>query len=357
MRSSIIICTRNGSRTIARAIRSVAAQTDLLPDEIELIVVDNGSNDGTPSIVEEAFDAVPFPHRLDSVPAEGKLKALLYGLSVARADLVTVLDDDNVIDARFLRHSIDFIDSHPLVGMVGSTNRVAGTEVPSWFHGIASYYGCGAPYFFEGGKNVGAHRTIGRRALVAGAGSTFRRDILVDALEAGFFFLNDAFRGTRISVSGEDSELCALFHSMGWYFGHDRRLTLEHHIDPARITLPYARKLCRSIGAGLEAIDLLDAQAGKRLDSFKMEWWWRLGRRTKRLAGHAMRRLSHQISCKADPDWAALHVETGALVRCLKEGRELTRLARLRSRSPWMDACAYTGPIPSQEPCTEAGTT
>ncbi len=55
-RFSVIVCTRNGGKSIAACLRGIAAMTG---GPYETIVVDDGSTDGTSELVSENFPASP----------------------------------------------------------------------------------------------------------------------------------------------------------------------------------------------------------------------------------------------------------------------------------------------------------
>lgn len=85
---SVILAVHNRDGSVARAIRSVLAQTYR---EVELIVVDDGSTDGTRRVVE-AFGA---PVRLVTQPHAGAYAARNVGLRHARGELVAFIDSDD----------------------------------------------------------------------------------------------------------------------------------------------------------------------------------------------------------------------------------------------------------------------
>jgi glycosyltransferase involved in cell wall biosynthesis len=85
---SAILAVRDREGCVARAIRSVLAQTY---GPVELIVVDDGSTDGTAEVVR-AFE----PRlRLISIPASGVYAARNLGLREARGELVAFIDSDD----------------------------------------------------------------------------------------------------------------------------------------------------------------------------------------------------------------------------------------------------------------------
>jgi len=88
-RASVVIPVFNGERYLAEAIESVLAQT-LHP--LELIVVDDGSADGTAEIVGRFGQAVRYEYQANAGPAA----ALNRGIGLARGPLLAFLSADDV---------------------------------------------------------------------------------------------------------------------------------------------------------------------------------------------------------------------------------------------------------------------
>lgn len=95
---SIVLPTWNRAAQLRRAVESVQAQT--LPGW-ELIVVDDGSTDDTPAVLE---GLVAFDSRIRTVvvPHGGVSRARNAGIADARADLLAFLDSDNTWEPEFL---------------------------------------------------------------------------------------------------------------------------------------------------------------------------------------------------------------------------------------------------------------
>ncbi len=87
---SILMCAFNEQRTIGRAIREVLAVD--YPCEIELIVVDDGSSDATPGIVQQFKDPRLIFHRHDK--NRGKGAALRTAASLATGTHLLPFDAD-----------------------------------------------------------------------------------------------------------------------------------------------------------------------------------------------------------------------------------------------------------------------
>src|SRR5918996_762140 len=110
-RFSVVIPAYNASRTIGETIRSVLAQSE--PD-FELIVVDDGSADDTPAIVESfASD-----RRLSLLRQEnqGVAAARNTGIARASADYVSFVDNDDLWMPEYLAAMGAALDAAPAAG-------------------------------------------------------------------------------------------------------------------------------------------------------------------------------------------------------------------------------------------------
>lgn len=114
-RVSVLMPVRNGERFLAEAIDSILAQT--LAD-LELIVVDDGSTDGSAQIVADACARDPRV-RLHSQAALGLCAALNRASRIARAPLLARLDADDVALPERLERQVAFLDRNPAVAVVG----------------------------------------------------------------------------------------------------------------------------------------------------------------------------------------------------------------------------------------------
>ncbi|MBI4021826.1 MAG: glycosyltransferase [Candidatus Andersenbacteria bacterium] len=125
------MATHNGSRFIEEALASVLRQTY---QNIELLVVDDASSDGTGEIVRQ----IGGPKlRLKRNEARlGLTRSLNRGLALARGEFIARLDDDDVWVGRDkLVKQVGFLKQHPDVGLVGTQNMVVderGREMYRW---------------------------------------------------------------------------------------------------------------------------------------------------------------------------------------------------------------------------------
>ncbi len=96
---NIIIPTFNRYNFLRDTLQSVASQT-LPASEFEVIVVDDGSTDETPQIVDQPF---PFRLRYAKQQNQGDAQARNFGVELSQADLLIFLDDDILIAPDYLR--------------------------------------------------------------------------------------------------------------------------------------------------------------------------------------------------------------------------------------------------------------
>jgi GT2 family glycosyltransferase len=84
--ATVLIVTRNRREDLRRTLPTALAQEG----DVEVLVVDNGSTDGTPEMVAAEFPRV----RLLSDPAPGYIGRRNAGVRAARGDIVLSVDDD-----------------------------------------------------------------------------------------------------------------------------------------------------------------------------------------------------------------------------------------------------------------------
>lgn len=110
---SIIIVTYNSSRVISRCLNSI--RTSGSQFLIETIVIDNGSNDGTPELVSRDF---PSAQLISGHGNIGFAAANNLGFRAARGRYFLVLNPDTETQAGALQELINYADDNETVGMI-----------------------------------------------------------------------------------------------------------------------------------------------------------------------------------------------------------------------------------------------
>jgi len=115
-RISVVLPVRDGARWLGEAITSVQAQT--LTD-FELIIVDDGSADDSPRLIEASTRTDP---RIHAIRQErlGLVPALNRGLAESRGRLVARLDADDRAHPERLQRQSQYLDKHPEIGLLGT---------------------------------------------------------------------------------------------------------------------------------------------------------------------------------------------------------------------------------------------
>ncbi len=115
---SIILPCHNGAKYLPRAIASVQAQTFT---DWEFIVIDDGSSDGTAGLVAETSQKDARVKLLRNEKNLGIQKSLNRGLVAGRGEYVARIDDDDEwADKDKLKKQVEFLDSNPEHGIVGT---------------------------------------------------------------------------------------------------------------------------------------------------------------------------------------------------------------------------------------------
>ena len=114
-RVSVIMSVRNGEAYLQEALDSVLTQT--LRD-IEIVLIDNGSTDGTPAIIAGQDD--PRIRLIRNASTRTLTEALNQGLDAARAPLIARLDADDIALPDRLERQASHLDANPETAALGT---------------------------------------------------------------------------------------------------------------------------------------------------------------------------------------------------------------------------------------------
>jgi glycosyltransferase involved in cell wall biosynthesis len=115
---SVIIPTYNRKDLLRETLNSLAQQT-YPSDRFEVVVVDDGSTDGTKEIAAEAF---PFTLRYLWQSNQGDAAARNFGARRSQADILVFLDDDILVEPGYLTYLIHAHDMRKNKIVVGTWN-------------------------------------------------------------------------------------------------------------------------------------------------------------------------------------------------------------------------------------------
>jgi len=190
---SVLLAAYNEERVIASTIQHLLDSD--YPSEVQVIVVDDGSKDGTAAVVEAIAASEPRVLFL-SQPNGGKASALQRALSVATHDTIIMIDADTMVAPDGIRNLVaPLADAN--VGAVSGHVRVGNTR--RW---LGRFQDLEYVTAFEIDRR--AQDFLGCIIVAPGALSAFRRR----ALDEAGPITNDTL--------AEDTDLTLQLHRLGW---------------------------------------------------------------------------------------------------------------------------------------------
>jgi GT2 family glycosyltransferase len=205
-RVAVVVITHERREELLRTLTSLAA----LPERPHVVVVDNGSTDGTAAAVRGRFPHVELIASAENLGAVGRN----HGVARLATPYVAFCDDDTWWDPGSLTTAADTLDAHPRLAVVTARILVepGGREDPivpelrdSPVRGAA----------WLPGPALGS--------FLAGA-SVLRRDAF---LEAGGF-------SERLWLGGEEELMAGDLAAAGWELCYLPTLTVHHQASKAR---------------------------------------------------------------------------------------------------------------------------
>ena len=165
---SFVIAVYNDERHLPRAVKSVQAQTY---KNWELVIVDDGSTDGTLLLARRLAEG-NCQIRVIAAEHGGPAHARNVGLREARGEWIAILDSDDYAHPDRIERQLEFARAHPEAGCVGSYARRVTPAGVDW--GLIPA-GPTTPEIFERQRDYGAIRVVHSSLMV-------RRDL---ALQSG----------------------------------------------------------------------------------------------------------------------------------------------------------------------------
>jgi glycosyltransferase involved in cell wall biosynthesis len=122
---TVLIGAYESEGTVARAVASILGQTER---DLELIVIDDGSRDGSAAAAEEAVGPDPRGRVMRMERNLGIARSLNAGLEAAAAPVVAIQDADDYSAPPRLERQLAVLAERPEVAVVGSRMREVDAE-------------------------------------------------------------------------------------------------------------------------------------------------------------------------------------------------------------------------------------
>jgi GT2 family glycosyltransferase len=196
---SVIIPNWNGKKFLPGCLDSLISQKY---SHVEIIVVDNGSTDGSIELIEQKYPSVRSIHFSTNT---GFSKAVNAGINSASGEFIALLNNDTVCDANFLSAAVDELNAHPEAG-------TCACKMVS-YHDVSILDGASDGYRRGGlpGRIGYRERDQGqfdepRNVLAACGGAALYRRSMLDDIglfdEDYFAYLEDVDIGLRAQLAG-----------------------------------------------------------------------------------------------------------------------------------------------------------
>lgn len=211
-RASIVIPVLNGKRFLRACLDALLPQVS---SDSEVIVVDNGSADGSADFVADNYPTVRLIRNKCNLGFGG---ACNIGLKAGKGDILILLNVDTRVREGWLSTLTEALQKHE-VGVAGckilypdgKTIQHAGGWI-EWPLGLAHHYG-------QGEQDTGQWDSPQQVEFVTGAAFAFRRDVMeqVGFLDEGFF-----------PIYFEDTDYCFRVREAGYQIHYLPDSILEH---------------------------------------------------------------------------------------------------------------------------------
>lgn len=228
---SFIIITWNGLHYMRDLLESM---TEVMERKnVEVIVVDNGSSDGTPSFIRQKYHNTIL---IELPQNKGVAFARNRGLEIARGQYLFIIDNDMIMNTHTIDGMIDYMENNPQVGICGCKlvfkNGVTQESCKSYpgfilkakrlLHIGVSHFNyhnkMDSPEPFEVVYLIGACQLLRREAYTQ-----------TGALDEEIFY------------GPEDCDYCLRVHNNGWKIMYIPQYKLIHYCQRMTNTRPFSK--------------------------------------------------------------------------------------------------------------------
>ena len=255
---SVIVATHNRASRLRETLEVLLAQKTPASLGWEILVVDNGSTDGTLEVFRTMAMRAPGRLRYVSEPRLGKSRAVNAGIAVARGAVIALTDDDVSPADDWVATAATVLDRRGVDGAGGRILPRWEAEPPSWLVGNRRLLDYLAIMDFD--RPAMLPVPVGSYPQVWGANMVYRRTAL-QAL-GGFDTALGPVGGRRFC--DEDVDIVRRMLQSGREMAYDPALTVFHRVPRARLRRAYFRRVMWDMGEG-KALAAADPPSGPRL--------------------------------------------------------------------------------------------
>ena len=229
MNTTIIVCTYNRCKSLAKTLESIAILRVPGSLEWEVLVVDNNSTDQTRAVVEGFSCRYPGRFRYLFEPQQGKSCALNAGIQAARGQILAFTDDDVTVEPAWLQNLTSSLTNGVWAGAGGRTLPEKTFSAPRWM-ASEDRYALGPLAMFDLGCEP--------RELIEplfGNNMAYRRE----AFEKYGNFRTELGPCPGSEIRSEDTEFGQRLLSAGERLRYEPSAVVYHAVPPNRIQKRY----------------------------------------------------------------------------------------------------------------------
>lgn len=252
-RVSVVLCTRNRAAYLPDALASYDHVKASVP--WELVIVDNGSNDGTDRLLREFRGKSGIDLHILFEPRPGLSRARNAGWRAAKGEIVAFTDDDCYPQHDFVDEVWRNFSESDLGYLGGKILLFDPLDYPITIQPRAS-------------RLAIAPQSYLRPGFIQGANMAVRRDV-IERL-GGF----DEVLGAGTPYPSEDVDLLSRASAAGWLGAYDPRPVVFHH--HRRRTIEQIKALRRTYGLGRGAYFMKCMLDATRRKACVKNWYWNL---------------------------------------------------------------------------------
>jgi len=204
---SVNLVTWNGERYVLDCLKALFNQTY---KDYSLLIIDNFSTDNTVEVIKEKYPHIKIVEHREN---HGFAKAHNQAVHWTKSDYVLMLNQDIILESRFIEKLANFMDGHPQAGAVtGKLMSWQNKQKTNYIDsaGLAIYKNHRIVDLGSGEMDNGQFDKDQEIFGVSGAAPMYRRQALEDVVENGQFFDEDFW------MYKEDIDLAYRLRWRGW---------------------------------------------------------------------------------------------------------------------------------------------
>ncbi|MBO7317623.1 MAG: glycosyltransferase family 2 protein [Bacteroidales bacterium] len=236
MQLSVVLICWNSLNYLREALASLQ-ETLTASTESEIIIIDNGSTDGTDTFIATHYPQVTYRRLPEN---RGVAYARNRGIELAQGQYVWLLDDDTIANSEALNEMLQYMHTHPQCGICGCRLLNANGETQESYkpypslaikvrNVLQSRLGGNTPADYYA-REI-ALGTPFEPTYIIGACQLIRREVIVQI----------GLLDEKIFYGPEDADYCIRARKAGWHTAYLPQVGIVHHWKRITNRSPFSR--------------------------------------------------------------------------------------------------------------------